>query len=286
MIMNLSLDIDLVRTFHTVARIGKFRTAAEALHKSPAAISVHIQRLENIAGGRLLERDNQAVSLTALGERLLSATLELLHTHDKILADLHGTRLAGRIRLGLPDEYAAHVIGDILPIFAAHWPGIVLEVSTAPSYTLREQVQAGKLQMALVAQPRGTPIPDSQVLVPTRPVWVAALASQPELQTPLPLALHAADCPYRRAMLRVLGDTGRPWRVVLDSPSSQAIAACVEAGLAVGLIDRAYLTPRMRLLDSLPTIGEHEVLLIKAPSAHEDEASERLGEALVRHFRL
>lgn len=45
------LDIELIRTFHAVARIGKFSAAAEHLHKSPAAVSVHVQRLETVAGG-------------------------------------------------------------------------------------------------------------------------------------------------------------------------------------------------------------------------------------------
>ena len=49
--MTAILDIDLLRTFHAVVRIGKFSAAAEQLHKSPAAVSVHIQRLEAVAGG-------------------------------------------------------------------------------------------------------------------------------------------------------------------------------------------------------------------------------------------
>lgn len=153
--MTAILDIDLIRTFHAVARIGKFSAAADHLHKSPAAVSVHIQRLEAVAGGRLLNRDNQSVSLTALGQRLLVATTELLSTHDRVLADLHGTRLAGRITLGVPDEYADHVIRDILPTFAAAWPNVVLELKTAPSYALRDLVQRGKLQAAVIAQPKG-----------------------------------------------------------------------------------------------------------------------------------
>ncbi|WPO98284.1 LysR family transcriptional regulator [Pseudomonas sp. HR96] len=280
-----TLDIELVRTFHAVARIGKFRAAAQYLHKSPAAISVHIQRLEAVAGGRLLERDNQAVSVTALGERLLAATAELLHTHDRIVADLHGAQLAGRIKLGVPDEYAAHVIGDILPLFAAHWPAVILEVTTAPSYSLREQVLGGKLDMVVMARPRQDASEAAQVLCAAAPVWVAALAGQAEHQRPLPLALYGADCPYRRAMLQALQSAGREWRVVLDSPSSQAIGACVEAGLAVGLMDRAYVSPRMRLLDGLPAIAEHEVVLLRAPSGV-DQACERLAEAIGQHFRL
>lgn len=132
-----TLDIDLLRTFHAVVRIGKFSALAEQLHKSPAAVSVHIQRLETVAGGRLLNRDNQSISLTALGRRLLNSTAELLRTHDQVLAELHGPDLAGRITLGVPDEYAAHVIRDILPMFSAAWPNVVLELRTGPSHALR-----------------------------------------------------------------------------------------------------------------------------------------------------
>ena len=56
---------------------------------------------------------------------------------------------------------------------------------------------------------------------------------------PLPLAVHAAQCPYRQAMIESLKHDGRRARVVLESPSNQAVKACVEAGLAISLIDRA-----------------------------------------------
>lgn len=219
--MTAILDIDLIRTFHAVARIGKFSAAAEQLHKSPAAVSVHIQRLEAVAGGRLLNRDNQSVSLTALGKRLLVATTELLSTHDRVLADLHGTRLAGRITLGVPDEYAEHVIRDILPTFAAAWPNVVLELKTAPSYALRDLVQRGKLQAAVVAQPKGQVSAGGQVLVSTTPVWVGPVHTTVASMEPLPLAVHAAQCPYRQAMMEALRQSGRRTRVVLESPSTR-----------------------------------------------------------------
>lgn len=282
--MTAILDIELVRTFHAVARIGKFSAAAEQLHKSPAAVSVHIQRLEAVAGGRLLNRDNQSVSLTALGKRLLLSTTELLSTHDRVLADLHGTHLAGRITLGVPDEYAVHVIRDILPTFAAAWPNVVLELKTAPSYALREQVQRGKLQAAVIARPKGQLNDDAQVLVSTQPVWVGPATAMLALTDPLPLAVHAAQCPYRQAMIESLKHSGRRLRVVLESPSNQAIKACVEAGLAISLIDRAMVTDNMQILDGLPVIPEHEIVF--TASSQGDEAVNVLAHAMQHHFRL
>lgn len=281
-----TLDIELVRTFHAVARMGRFKAAAEELHKSPAAISVHIQRLEVVANGRLLERDNQSVSLTPLGKRLLAATQELLHTHDRVLAELHGTRLAGRIKLGIPDDYAAHVIRDILPAFTSAWPNVILDVKTAPSHTLRDDVERGRLQAAVIARARGEPAAREQILTATTPVWVGAAVGSSTLADPLPLAVYAADCPYREAMLTSLKQAGRKWRIILDSPSSQAVRACVEAGLAISLIDRARITPHMRVLEGMPAIAEHEVVLIRAAAALSDEAVDLLSQTVSRHFRL
>ncbi|KAB0548294.1 LysR family transcriptional regulator [Pseudomonas argentinensis] len=283
--MNAVLDIELIRTFHAVARSGRFKAAAEQLHKSPAAISVHIQRLETVAGGRLFDRDNQSVALTVLGKRLLRSTSELLSTHDRVLAELQGPRLVGRIRLGIPDEYAAHVIRDILPIFAAAWPNVVLEVKTAPSYTLREQVQAGKLHGAVLTLPLGQR-EGAQVLVATTPVWVAAASRPQAAKGIIPLAIHAADCPYRSLMLESLKAAGYSWRVVLDSPSSQAIRACVESGLAITLMDRAKMSSLMRIVEELPQAAEHEVMFLRSAQAQHDEALELLAQAIHQHFRL
>ncbi|WP_434674267.1 LysR family transcriptional regulator [Pseudomonas sp. R1-15] len=280
------LDIELIRTFHAVARIGKFSAAAEQLHKSPAAVSMHIQRLEAVAGGRLLNRDNQAVSLTALGKRLLLSTTELLTTHDRVLADLHGTRLAGRITLGVPDEYADHVIRDILPTFTAAWPNVILELRTAPSYALREQVQRGKLQAAVLAQPMDQPREETEVLTTTTPVWVGAIHAMANPAQPLALAVHAAQCPYRQAMMQALRESGYRLRVVLESPSNQAVKACVEAGLAISLIDRARVTEHMRILDGLPVIADHAVVFMRSQASRGNEAVDLLGQAMQQRFRL
>jgi DNA-binding transcriptional LysR family regulator len=284
--MTAILDIDLLRTFHAVVRVGKFSAAAEQLHKSPAAVSVHIQRLEAVAGGRLLNRDNQSVSLTVLGKRLLISTTELLRTHDQALADLHGTDLAGRITLGVPDEYAAHVIRDILPTFSAAWPNVVLELKTGPSYALRELVQRGKLQAAVIAQCEGNIGPDTERLMSTTPVWVGPVSTSVALDDPLPLAAHALKCPYREAMVELLRASGRRSRIILESHSNQAVKACVEAGLAISVIDRVKVTERMRILEGLPVIPDHDIVFLRSPASRGDEAVELLARAMQKSFRM
>lgn len=234
----------------------------------------------------MLNRDNQSVSLTALGKRLLVSTTELLSAHDRVLADLHGNRLAGRISLGVPDEYANHVIRDILPTFVAAWPNVVLELKTAPSYALQDLVLRGKLQAAVVTRPKERPDAPGQVLVPTAPVWVGPINMMLASSQPLPLAVHAAQCPYRQAMLESLRHSGRKVRIVLESPSNQAVKACVEAGLAISLIDRARVTEKMQILAGLPVIPEHEVVFMRSRIGETDAAVDLLGQAMGQLFRL
>jgi DNA-binding transcriptional LysR family regulator len=280
------LEIDLLRTFHAVVRNGKFSAAAEQLHKSPAAVSVHIQRLEAVAGGRLLNRDNQSISLTVLGKRLLVSTADLLRTHDQALADLHGTGLAGRITLGVSDEYAAHVIREVLPPFTAAWPNVVLELKTAPSYALREWVQRGKLQTAVVAQLKGSDDPNVHVLMSTTPVWVGPTSTTVALDDPLPLAVHTIQCPYREAMTESLKASGRRSRIVLESHSSQAVKACVEAGLAVSLIDRGKVTAHMQILEGMPAIPDYDIVFMRSAASRGDKAVEMLMRTMQQSFRL
>jgi len=284
--MTATLPIELLRTFHAVVRTGKFSAAADVLHKSPAAVSIHIQRLEAVAGGQLLHRDNQSVMLTALGKKLLRSTAELLRSHDRILADLHGSDLAGRISLGMPDEYAAQVIREILPAFTTAWPNVVIELKMGSSNELEEWMLRGKLDAAVVVQPNEQTSPNAQLLMSTTPVWVGPLNTDVALEDPLPLAVYTAPCVYRNAITTSLKASGRRSRIVLESHSSQAVQTCVEAGLAVSLIDRGKVSGRMLILENMPTIPDHNIVFIRSASSCGDEAVDLLSKAFHQSFRL
>jgi DNA-binding transcriptional LysR family regulator len=184
----------------------------------------------------------------------------------------------------VPDEYAGHVIRDILPVIVARWPRVMLEVETAASGVLTGEFRRGRLDMAVIVRPAGGEH-DGRHLVATTPVWVAAPALAKALPDSLPLALHAADCPYRDVMLAALTSAGRPWRVLLASPSAGAVETCVEAGLALSVVDRSRVTPAMQIVETLPPIGVHQAVVL-AHSSDGDDAVGAIGSVLAQHFRL
>jgi DNA-binding transcriptional LysR family regulator len=288
--MSKALDIDLLRTFHAVARLRKFRAAAEEVNKSPAAVSVHIRKLEEVAGGPLFERDNRSVSLTPLGLHVLACTSGFLESHDRLANVLSGAKVSGRIRLGVPDEYASRLIADVLPFFVAAYPGVELDVSTSPSLKLLDEVARDRRDLVVAVRPatRRRAIGE-KVLAVTTPVWAGVAAStRAALPDPLPLAMHSAQCPYRAAMTDALDRAGIKWRSVLTSPSSQAIEACVEAGLGASLMDRSRVTTRMSILarSGLPAVSAHQVVLVRSASRANSETVELLASTIEQRFRL
>ncbi|MEA9977112.1 MULTISPECIES: LysR family transcriptional regulator [unclassified Pseudomonas] len=286
-----TLDIDLLRTFHAVVRFGQFLAASTFLNRSPSAVSLHVRRLEDVAGGRLFERDNQTVTLTPLGRRFALHTAELLRMHDQVLDSFSNPVANGRVRLGISEEYAGALLQCTLPSLTTHFPHIELEIETGSSGRLRTRLIRGQLDLALVVEPIGMPSPDDQpakTFGTTQPVWVAAHQYRIDSTRPVPLALHGRGCPYRAVAIDALAHTQRRWRTVVMSAGVMALELTISAGLAIGIIDRARISDDMRELtidDGFPDLPLHELKLIKAPGAA-SAAVEVLTQLISEHFRL
>lgn len=277
-----TLDIDLLRTFHTVARLGRFKEAALHLAKSSSAVSVHIQRLEELAGARLFERDNQGIALSPQGQHLLRETAGLLAEHDRILGIMTAAPVTGRLRIGLPEDYAGPILRQVLPLFTMDNPGIALEIEAGMSETLSGLHAKGKLDAALIVTPAGER-PAENVLARLHPVWTVGETFH-RLPPSLPVAFYASGCPYRGPVTASLKAWGRPWHIVVTSTNSGAIAAAVESGMAVAVMDGPHLGPGLHAAPStldLPKPPPFEIVYL----GDDSPAGARFAGAIRRYFR-
>lgn len=282
------LDIDVLRTFHTIVWLGQFRAASLQLNRSPSAVSSQIRRLEEQTGGRLFERDNQAVTLTPLGRRVLLETAELLQAHDRILAGLTGQPVVGEVRLGVAEDYAARLLKAVLPRLQGEHPGIVLEVLTGNSGQLRRWLGQGLLDLALLVGPPRTDRADGQLFGHTQPVWVAGPGLQLSPDASVPLALHGEGCSYRELGIDLLIRQGRRWHAVVTSAASSALEAAVELGQAVAITDRARMTSPMRELtpeEGFVQLPVHE-LRLASPPGERSPACASLAGLIAEDFRI
>jgi len=147
---DVNLDLDLVRTFVTIADTRSFTRTGERLGRSQSAISLQVRRLEERLGVKLLARDPRRVGLTEAGEAFLPKARRLLRVNDEILAELTGEDLEGEVRLGAPEDFATVHLPDILGAFARAHPRVALAVTCDLTLNLLDRLQAGALDLALV----------------------------------------------------------------------------------------------------------------------------------------
>jgi molybdate transport repressor ModE-like protein len=280
----LAIDPDLLRAFAFIAEEGSFTRAAERVGRTQSAVSMQVQRLEAILGQRVLQRSKGgSVQLTPHGQYLLDRSRDLLALNDEIWTTFHAPAVQGTVRLGTPDDYALAYLPGALKRFADTHPAVDVDVLCMPSGDLVERLRAGELDLILCTEgeePRRWP----NVLELWRgPMhWITAERNSPHRRDPLPLALAAGNCAWRKAALRALDGVGRRYRVAYTSATLAGTHAPVLAGLAVTVSPLTWMPDGVRALpfgDGLPPLPDCAILLLKGR-----EPRTKVTEVLAAHI--
>lgn len=276
------LDIDQLRTFVAIADTGSFTRAADIVHKTQSAVSMQMKRLEERIGRAIFERDGRASRLTDDGERLLDYARRIVRLNSECVSAFAEADLVGRVRFGLPDDYADRYLPEILASFSRSNPRAEVTVLCEPTPSLVERIGGGELDLAIVTQVEGRS--SAETVRVEQLLWVTSARHAVHDETPLPLALDRGTCDWRRIATEALDATGRPYRIAYVSWHATALGAAVAAGLAVAVLPESALKPGMRILgpkDGFPALPTCKVGLIH--SAHE---ANRTADALADQIRM
>ncbi|HEV2558976.1 MAG TPA: LysR substrate-binding domain-containing protein [Microvirga sp.] len=258
------LDIDQLRTFVAIADTGSFTRAADIVHKTQSAVSMQMKRLEERIGKPIFERDGRLSKLTDEGERLLDYARRIVRLNAECIASFADNELVGRVRLGLPDDYADRYLPEILARFSASNPKAEVTVVCEPSPNLIDRVQNGDLDLAIITHvDRRGP---SEIVRVEQLLWVSSSRHAVHEEAPLPLALGRPTCDWRHSATEALEAAGRPFRIGYVSWNSNAVGAAVIAGLAVSVLPESAVRSGMRILgpsDGFPALPSCKIGLIR-----------------------
>ncbi|RQR53645.1 LysR family transcriptional regulator [Burkholderia sp. Bp9125] len=278
------LDSTLLRTFVTVVETGSVSDAATALHRTQAAVSMALRRLEDEVGQRLLERSPRGVKLTAAGSVLLPYAHKLLDLGLVARAALNAGDVSGTVRLGILEDIAVGHLPHALRQFAASFPNVALEIVVDASPALSRRLATDALDFAIgdPALIRAEPLATWR-----HPLRWAAARTQRALPRgePLPIVAFGGTCPWQERLFATLREAGLAWRVVCTSTSLSAIQSAVEAGLGIAvLLDWNVRRDTMRVLDP-------QAAGLPAPPAanfglfsHADASDRTSAAATLQHF--
>ncbi|MBL8588779.1 MAG: LysR family transcriptional regulator [Methylobacteriaceae bacterium] len=283
------LDTDQLRSFLAIVDSGSFTRAAERVNKTQSAVSMQIRRLEEQLGRALFMKQGRGVRLSQDGERLVDHAREMLRVEAAALAAISGKALAGRVVLGLPDDYVDWLLADVVQQFLASHPLVELSIVCDHSVRLVDRVAARELDLAVITASGGEVVPHAEPLSRQRLSWIGGARCVPKLRdgAPLPLALDGPTCCWRRAAVAALDEAGMKYRFVVLSRSLSAIAPIVQAGLALTVLPAGALNGDMRIVDAeldLPELPWAEIGLIMRPGAASRE-SQALADVIRRVTR-
>ena len=144
------LELDVLRTFVAIAETGSFTTAANAVFRTPSAVSMQIKKLEDILGRSVFSRDARSVSLTTDGEMLLGYARRMLAINREAVSKFIVPDIVGVVRLGSPDDYGERVLPHVLKRFAQSHPSIAVDVVIDQSSNLRRRMDERTLDITLI----------------------------------------------------------------------------------------------------------------------------------------
>ena len=152
------MDLDWVRTFLAAADTENFRLAARRRFVSQATVSQHIARLEAALGAPLFDRIGRRVRLSPAGRAFRPYAERLVTTAETGREQVWAVR-AGRsrpLRLAVVPIFAeSSLLAWLCREILRHDPHTDLTVEVASGPTIREALEAGQVDAALIDQPLG-----------------------------------------------------------------------------------------------------------------------------------
>jgi DNA-binding transcriptional LysR family regulator len=240
------MNLEQLRTFLWVARLGGVRRASEQMNVSQPAVSARLQALEDSLRVRLLDRTTRGVQLTREGELLRGYAEQMFFVQQEILqrvADRSGTE--GLFRVGASETVAESWLPQFLKRLSAEFPRLDLELTVDISVNLREALLGRQLDLAFLMGPisefsvANFALPDFEL------GWYRAAGAAVADFLTAPVISYARNTRPYRELVAELGKRYGPKVRIYSCASLSASMQMIASGIGVGPIPIALARDRV-----------------------------------------
>jgi DNA-binding transcriptional LysR family regulator len=272
--------ISEMRAFVLLAETGSIQLTAERLPLTQPAVTRQIQRLEAELGTKLLDRRVKPPRLTPAGLVALEQCRAILGAIGDLKASASASEPEGVLRVGTATALASDVVAEAVQMVRNRFPKVALRLAGGWAHDLREAVQRGRLDAAVVLSATGLPARseglrqqpiarETMVVVAGRQAALgrapdlAALAERDWVVSPLP-------CDARHVLEAALAGVGGTTRIAAEIQGIDLQSALIGQGLGLGLVPARRLPPyarqyRLKTVTPSGTRFDFEISMIRAP---------------------
>lgn len=242
------MDLRQLRYFIKVVECGNVTRASELLHIAQPAVSQQIRNLEVELETILLSRMPYGVMPTEAGKTLYHHAVMLLQEADrtKEILKLDAEVPQGRVSVGLPSSTSKAFSLPLINAVLKHYPGIVLELLEIPTADMLDQLQNGRIDLAITADADEIPGLCKQPLFMEElclVVWPEFELNQKPIHimqiARMPLILPSAPNSIRIRMERAIKECGLPCNILFEVSSISLLFAAVQEKIGVSLLPRS-----------------------------------------------
>lgn len=243
------MDTRQLKTLLAIAQTGSFARAAAKVALTPSAVSQQIQALEAEVGATLFDRQSRPPSLTTAGLQMVEAAEALVRAAENAIDAISGRSVIGTFAVGSVRTSAIGLLPRAIARLTANHPGLKINLRVATSEGMMQDVIAGRLDTAMVAENSVSsrellwrPF-ISEPLVVIAPPGTAERRVE-EILVSYPYVRFRANVPLARLIETELGRMNLPLNDIAEMDTIAAITACVVNGLGVSVV------PRIAVIDA------------------------------------
>lgn len=262
------MDNFAIECFLAVAETLSFTKGANRVRRSQSAVTQQINKLEHQVQKRLFVRGKK-IHLTQDGKCLLPYAQQLFRLNKEIVDVFTKPELKGEINFGLPEDFAANFLSEVLAYFSRIHPRIQLNVECDLTLNLFERFKDKEFDIVLVKMRRPEDFPYGVDVWKESLEWVGSRSCISNTN-PLPLVLSPKPCIYRASALDALETIHKNWRIAFSSTSFLSNIAAVKAGIGLSVLPRLMIPEGIEILDKpfLPLLPDIHVSLLKQQSSN------------------
>jgi len=254
------MNLDYLRTYLEVIRLGSFSEVARKLSISQPAVSFQIHKLERDLGVRLLDRGQKTITLTDAGKRLLLFAEVVERERASLARDLEQLRekVMGNIIIAASTIPGEVLLPPILGEFQALHPAVGAQVEVSDSMTVISGVQERAYDVGFCGiAPEGKELDyfkiaeDEIVLIvfPEHPFAQREDVSFLELEGE-PLLFREETSGTQQSLKSLLTKAGlstEKWSPNLILGTTQAVVSAVEARVGIAFVSNLAIKKSVAL---------------------------------------
>ncbi|WP_068410088.1 LysR family transcriptional regulator [Labrenzia sp. OB1] len=148
----MSIKLEMLRVFRTVAEAGTLTAAARELNRTPSAISMTLAQLVDDVGAPLFQTDRKN-RLTPLGQLVLEESRRATDVFDQSSQAIrrHAISTAGIVRIAAVPSATVSLLPDVIEIFRKTHPDVRIEISDVDTPAVRRRVQRDDADIGIVS---------------------------------------------------------------------------------------------------------------------------------------